>query len=221
MLYLDSADLEAITPLAQLGVFRGVTTNPTILKQAGRGFNDIETLDQAFCDLGLTERFYQAVGSTMDDLLASAERILNLGDQVWVKIPAVGEGLRAAAHLSGQPILLTAIYHPTQALLAQHLGVDWIAPYVGRMDDLAGNGVAQTAIMARTLAGSTTRVLAASLRTPAVLGDLMAVGVSDFTVSPAIAHQVVNEPHAVHAWEVFEQDDAQTRVTSNPQRKDV
>lgn len=210
MLYLDSADLDAIRPLAETGAFVGVTTNPTILKKANKGFHDIEALDKAFVGMGLTERFYQAVGTTQEELVESAHRIFDLGPGVWVKIPAVGEGLRAAYQLAGQPILLTAIYHPTQALIAETLDVDWIAPYVGRMDDIDGKGIENTALMAYHLEETDVGILAASIRNVDVLNQLMAVGVHDFTISTALATELINQPSAAEAWRVFEQDHADT-----------
>lgn len=210
MLYLDSADLDAIRPLAETGAFVGVTTNPTILKKANKGFHDIEALDKAFVGMGLTERFYQAVGTTQEELVESAHRIFDLGPGVWVKIPAVGEGLRAAYQLAGQPILLTAIYHPTQALIAETLDVDWIAPYVGRMDDIDGKGIENTALMAYHLEQTDVGILAASIRNVDVLNQLMAVGVHDFTISTALATELINQPSAAEAWRVFEQDHADT-----------
>lgn len=210
MLYLDSADLEAIRPLAETGVFVGVTTNPTILKKAGKGYQDIEKLDKTFVGLGLTERFYQAVGTTQTELVESAYRILDLGPGVCVKVPAVGDGLRAAYQLAGNPILLTAVYHPTQALLAETLDVDWIAPYVGRMDDLDGKGVENTALMAYHLEDTDVGILAASIRSVDVLNQLMAVGVHDFTISTDLATKLITQPSAAEAWRVFEQDHADT-----------
>lgn len=219
MLYLDSADLDAIRPLAETGAFVGVTTNPTILKKANKGFHDIEELDKAFVGMGLTERFYQAVGGFEEDIIESAHRILDLGPGVCVKIPAVGDGLRAAYQLAGNPILLTAIYHPTQALIAETLDVDWIAPYVGRMDDLDGKGVENTALMAYHLEDTDVSILAASIRSVDVLNQLMAVGVHDFTISTALATELINQPSAVNAWNDFEQDHARTFKRHLP-RKD-
>lgn len=219
MLYLDSADLDAIQPLAATGAFVGVTTNPTILKKANKGFHDIEALDKAFVGMGLTERFYQAVGGFEEDIVESAHRILDLGPGVWVKIPAVGEGLRAAYQLAGQPILLTAIYHPTQALIAETLDVDWIAPYVGRMDDIDGQGIAHTALMAQYLEPTDVGILAASIRSVDVLNALMAVGVHDFTISTDLATQLITQPSATEAWAVFEQDHTDSLKNRLP-RKD-
>lgn len=206
MLYLDCADIDQIRTLATTGAFAGVTTNPTILKQANKGFKDIEAFDHEVVAMGLTQRFYQAVGITASEIVESATRILDLGPGVWVKIPAVGEGLTAAAQLGGNPLLLTAIYHPTQALIAEGLGVDWIAPYVGRMDDIDGKGVENTALMAYALENADVGILAASIRSADVLNQLMAVGVTDFTISPALATELINQPSAAAAWRVFEQD---------------
>ncbi|WP_336248607.1 transaldolase family protein [Stomatohabitans albus] len=221
MLYLDSANIEGIRQLANTGVFAGVTTNPTILKQSGLGFNDIEQLDSQFLELGLTQRFYQTVGRTVPEILATAERILALGNGVWVKIPAVGAGLEAAAKLRGEPLLLTAVYHPTQALLAEGLGVDWIAPYIGRMDDIANNGVESAALMAYALESSDIGILAASIRSVDVLFELMAVGITDFTISIELAQQLIHQTNAMDAWHAFEQDAAEMDSSTAPTRKDA
>jgi len=62
-------------------------------------------------------------------LARSADWLRSVGDLV-VKVPATVPGLHLARDLvdQGVPTLVTAVYHPTQALLARDVGADWVAP---------------------------------------------------------------------------------------------
>lgn len=221
MLLLDSADIQAIRPLMHTGLISGVTTNPTILKRAGLGFNDIGELDKQLRDCGVVHRFYQTVGTSVDEMLRSAQTILNLGESVTVKIPAVAQGFEASAHLVDAPVLLTAIYHPTQAFLASQQRVNWIAPYVGRMDDIDGNGIAHTALMVDLLEPTNVQILAASIRSLEVFTQLLHIGVHHFTISPQLCTELINQPNAMQAWADFEADFAQMNSPASSTGKDV
>ncbi len=55
-------------------------------------------------------------------------------DRIVVKVPVTMKGAEVATRLmeSGVRVCLTAGYDSTQALIAASLGVEYIAPYLGR-----------------------------------------------------------------------------------------
>lgn len=203
--YLDCADLDDIAELWPTGLFAGVTCNPTILARAGLAQRDLPDLLRALVDLGVLEVFAQVLGEDLDQMTHSADWLRSLGEVV-VKVPATVPGLRLARDLvdDGVPTLVTAVYHPTQALLARDVGAHWVAPYVGRMDDAGRDGTAAVASMVRGLSGSGTQVLAASLRSPDQVAELAAVGVEHQTVGAPLARRLLDDELTAAAVAEFE-----------------
>jgi transaldolase len=186
--YADSADVDAVAELLATGLVHGVTTNPTILERAGRSVADVAGLYARWESEGAQEIFFQSWGSTVEELLAHADEILALGSLAVVKVPATRVGFTAASALvsRGARVLLTAVYSDAQALAAATIGVRYIAPYLGRLNDAGRNGLAEIGRMQALVAGTGTDVLAASLRSPSDIVDLALLGVPYFTAAPAV-----------------------------------
>ena len=186
--YVDSAQVAEVSELLRDGLVHGVTTNPTILERAQRSAADSPELYARWVAEGAQEVFFQAWGESTRALLRNAEDILALGPKAVVKVPATRAGFAAAVALKreGATVLLTAVHSPSQALMAASLGVRYIAPYLGRMQDSGLDGVAEIATMTSMVADTATDVLAASLRTPDAIVALAEVGVRYFTAAPAV-----------------------------------
>jgi len=131
-------------------------------------------------------------------------------DRIWVKLPITRPGLEAARELQQQGcrITFTACYEPQQVLLAAALGVDYIAPYLGRISDLGRDGHGELIAMQRCIdaLGSTLRLLVASLRSASDLPRLAAEGLNTFTISPAIAQALFSVEATEAAAAQFERD---------------
>lgn len=203
--YIDSADRPLIEELWATGVFQGVTTNPTILSRAGLGQSDLPELYRWLTGLGVGTFYAQVVGTTTEAMLDSAAGLRDLGPLV-VKVPATAAGFRAAGELvrDGAQVLLTAVYHPVQALLARDVGIQGVAPYVGRMTDAGRPGVAAVTQMQQAIGTEPTRILAASLRSADDVAALAAAGVPDFTVGEAVARAMLEDELTLKAVEEFE-----------------
>lgn len=193
-LYIDSADRDLIAEVWASGVFAGVTTNPTILDRAGLGLQDVPRLYEWLRDLGVRTVYVQVLGRTRDEMLRHADALRSIGP-VTVKVPATAEGYAAARTLveQGVPVLLTAVYHPVQALMARDLGIQGVAPYVGRMTDAGRDGVGSVTAMQQAIGSETTRILAASLRSADDVARLAAAGVPDFTLGGELARAVLDD----------------------------
>ncbi len=142
MLYIDSADRDQVERLLATGLFAGVTTNPTILRRAGLTVDDVPTVLRWARAAGAGTVFLQAVGPDETALKTHGRQLADLGPDVVVKLPATRDGLAVSRRLTreGVPVLATAVYHASQALVADAAGAGWIAPYVGRMSDLGLDG---------------------------------------------------------------------------------
>jgi transaldolase len=193
-LYIDSADRDLIAEVWRSGVFAGVTTNPTILARAGLGQRDVPELYAWLTDLGVRTVYVQVLGSTREEMLRHADRLRAMGP-VTVKVPATAEGFAAARTLveQGVPVLLTVVYHPVQALIARDIGIQGVAPYVGRMTDAGRDGVGSVIAMQKAIGTEPTRILAASLRSADDVARLAAAGVPDFTLGGELARAVLDD----------------------------
>ncbi|GAB3603445.1 transaldolase family protein [Microbacterium aureliae] len=195
VLYVDSADVDAVAPLLRDGLVRGVTTNPTILERGGQRLSDLPALYERWTSEGASEVFFQSWGDDSAELLANARHLLALGDRVSVKVPATRAGFAATRVLvdEGAEVLVTAVYSAAQALAAASLGARYIAPYLCRLNDAGVDGAALIERMQGVCVGSGTDVLAASLRSPDDLVTLREAGVSYFTAAPAVLDAVFHD----------------------------
>lgn len=215
-LYLDSADVSAITRMLGTGLFRGVTTNPSVLAKSGLGNADIPRLLEASRAAGATEFFAQATGRTVDELRESASAIASLGDDVVVKFVCTEPGLTVAAEFASRSTatLITAVYHPSQMLLAGAAAAMYIAPYLGRADDEGRDSLALVRDCAAMATIGGPRILAASVRSVDHAAAAMVAGAHDVTVGEAVALALLSDELTVGAAEEFERVSAVTVTTS-------
>lgn len=164
-LYLDSAIVSEAQTARKLGWVKGITTNPTLL-----GKSDLapaQTLKQLKGIIS-GELYYQLTASDFEGMVAEGRAAFELiGDQTVLKVPATEVGFRVVASLSPNiPCSVTAIYSPAQAVVAKEAGAKYAIAYVNRATRLLGDGVALVRDMASVLAGSQTKILAASVKSP-------------------------------------------------------
>ena len=217
-LLLDSADPDAWGEWLPTGLFRGVTTNPTLLRRAVQpcSLEHLVELTARALELGAEELHLQAWG---EDLLACGRALAQLAPgRIWVKLPITFAGAAAARALisEGCSVTFTACYEPAQVLLAAALGADYIAPYLGRISDLGRDGHAELTRMQRIVdtlrradpdsPGAAPRLLVASLRSPNDLAHLAAEGLDTFTISPDIATALFAVEPTLAAASQFERD---------------
>ncbi|WP_337001279.1 MULTISPECIES: transaldolase family protein [unclassified Microbacterium] len=205
MLYIDSADRDQLEPLLSTGLFAGVTTNPAILGRAGLTAADLPDLAAWLRARGVTRFYAQATGTTVDELRVTAQRIADLGDDVVIKLVATASALTVARELTdaGREVLVTAVYHPAQALLAAAAGAQEIAPYVGRASENGRDGIALVGEIVRSV--PSVRVLAASLRSPDQVAAVAAAGAHDLTLAPAVAQALFEDALTLAASAEFEE----------------
>jgi transaldolase len=133
----------------------------------------------------------QTWGNTVEALVSTGKTLAAIDPRIVVKVPITQLGTTAASQLirAGVRVTLTAVYSVHQVLIAAALGADYVAPYLGRIHDLGGNGREMLATMQRVLTGvnSSTRILTASIREIEDISFLATRGLATFTVSVAIA----------------------------------
>ena len=205
-LFLDSADAAAHERWLATGMFHGITTNPTILRRAGlpSEIGAIRDLAGAAFQRGAREVQAQVWGGTVEAYRDTGEAIAGIDPRMVVKLPATEAGLAAARHLigSGARVTITAVYAPHQALAAAAIGAHYVAPYLGRMGDAGLD--AKAAIEAMLGVAGPMRVLVASIRSAADVSALVAQGCDTLTFGEGVAEEMVADPLALAATDVFE-----------------
>ena len=193
--FVDSADIDAITELAEVGLVDGVTTNPSIIAKSGRDFKEVI---KEIC--GLTDGHVSAevVATSAQDMINEGKTLRRIADNVCVKLPLTLDGLKACKTLSGEgiPTNVTLCFSANQALLAAKVGATYISPFIGRLDDITADGMELIQDIREIYDnyGYETEVLAASIRTVNHIKECALVGADVITSPPNVIKSLVNHP---------------------------
>jgi transaldolase len=181
MIYLDSAIASEAEIAAKLGWIKGITTNPTLLAKSH--LSPEETIEQ-LATISPGELYYQLTATDFDTMLAEGRQAFAIiGEKTVLKVPATSVGFRVVACLSREiPCAVTAIYSAAQAAVSREAGAKYAIAYVNRATRLLGDGLALVRDMADVLQGSSTEILAASLKTPHEAAAALIAGAHHLTL---------------------------------------
>lgn len=209
-LLIDDANIEKIKRIYEYYAVDGVTTNPSILAAEGR--HPYEVLKEIRQFIGEeAELHVQVISTTADEMIKEGYRIVEeLGENTYIKIPTIPEGLKAIKILSseGYKVTATAIYTPLQAFLAAKAGADYVAPYVNRIDNLGTNGIEVTRKIHDIFKnnGFKTQILAASFKNSLQVLELCEYGVGASTIAPEIIEGLIKNTTISSAVDTFVDD---------------
>lgn len=194
-IFLDSADLNEIRKVAELGVCDGVTTNPTLIAKSGQ---DFKTVLKEIVSLIPGPISAEVVSTEHKGMLAEADVLVKLHENIVIKLPLTPEGLRTCKALSGQGVRtnVTLCFQAGQALLAAKCGATYISPFIGRLDDVSVDGMTLIRDI-RTIYdnyGYETQILAASIRHPRHVIDSALAGADVATCPYKIIAQLYSHP---------------------------
>jgi transaldolase len=186
-IFLDTADPAELAAWTDTGLIDGVTTNPSLMAKAGRPVK--ETL-KAICALVEGPVSAEAVALDVEGMLREAETLRAIAPNIVIKLPLTIDGLKACRRLTdmGAQTNITLCFSAVQALLAAKAGATFISPFVGRLDDGGQDGMGLIGEI-RTVYDNyafDTKILAASLRTPAHVRDAALAGADCATLPPAV-----------------------------------
>jgi transaldolase len=194
--FIDTADLQAIAEVKSLGLCDGVTTNPSLLAQAGR--RDTDALLREICDLVEAPVSGEVVATEAAGMIEEGRRLAQISEHMVVKIPTTYEGLKAMAALSGEqiPVNATLVFSPSQALLVAKAGAAYCSPFVGRLDDVSHDGMDLIEQLVTIYANYdfATEVLVASVRHPNHVVEAALMGADIATIPPKVIQQLVQHP---------------------------
>ncbi|HGC7060321.1 TPA: fructose-6-phosphate aldolase [Streptococcus agalactiae] len=193
--FLDTANVEAIKTINELGLVDGVTTNPTIISREGR---DFETVIKEICDIIDGPVSAEVTGLTANEMVDEARALSKWHDNVIVKIPMTAEGLKATSILSkeGIKINVTLIFTVSQGLMAMKAGASYISPFIGRLEDI-GTDPYQLIEALRDIIdiyGFSTEIISASIRSAAHVEAVAKLGSHIATIPETIFDKMVQHP---------------------------
>jgi transaldolase len=209
--FVDTADIKEIRELAELGLLDGVTTNPSLVKKAGRPF---KALIEEICGVVKGPVSAEVTALDTETMLAEGRVLAAIAPNVTVKLPLTWDGLKACRTLSreGTATNVTLCFSANQALLAAKAGASFISPFIGRLDDVGEDGMNLIRDIRQIYDnfGFKTEVLAASIRSPMHITHCALAGADVVTVPPAILKQIVKHPLTDKGLEAFTADWAAT-----------
>jgi transaldolase len=193
--FIDTANIEEIKKGLELGMVDGVTTNPSLVSKEQRPFKEI-LLD--ICTLVDGPISAEVVSLEAEGMINEARELAKLHKNIVIKIPMLAEGLKAVKQLTAEGIKtnVTLIFSPAQALLAAKAGATYVSPFVGRLDDIAQDGMnlVQEIMVIFQNYGLKTEVIVASVRSPMHVIQSALVGADIATIPYKVIVQLTKHP---------------------------
>ena len=220
-LYLDSFDVESWKEWMPSGLFYGITTNPILAERAGLFYPSINwSSKMALAEKLNVKEFHIQLPSCDETAISFAaqrkEEAQNFNFNFVVKVPLTIEGVKLVPEIKrlGLSILMTACYHSKQYITADAIKADYIAPYFGRMEEAGLDAYDHMFLMKDLERHSTNRckILVASIRSVEQMMTLAAQGHLYFTISPAIADELLSAELTVKAVSEFDEAAAKVEV---------
>jgi len=205
--FVDSADLDAINELNDIGLVDGVTTNPSIISKSGRDFKQVIS---DICKITDGHVSAEVVALEAKKMVEEGRHLRKIAPNVCVKLPLTMDGLKACSILSneGTPTNVTLCFSPNQALLAAKCGATYISPFIGRLDDISLDGMELIEDI-RTIYdnyGYETEILAASIRHTMHIIDCAKIGADVMTGPLNAIMGLLNHPLTDSGLQKFLED---------------
>ncbi len=208
-LYLDSANINEIKQVAELGIISGVTTNPSLLAKEDPNVDVKKRINEIYSIVG-GHLSVEVNSLDTKGMIKEADEILTWFPDATIKIPMMPAGLAAVKHLFDKdiPTNVTLIFSPTQAIAAEHAGATYVSVFMGRLDDIGmdSNLVIQEvcAIWEKNLFES--EIIAASIRTPIHIIQAAKAGADIATVPYKVLMQSLQHPLTDRGIDIFTND---------------
>jgi transaldolase len=167
--FIDTANLDQIKEAHDLGILDGVTTNPSLMAKEGiKGTNNILKHYVDICNIVDGDVSAEVIATDYEGMIKEGNNLASLHPNIVVKVPMIKDGIKAIKYFSGQGIKTncTLVFTAGQALLAAKAGATYVSPFIGRLDDIAYDGLelVEQIVHIYNNYGYETQVLAASIR---------------------------------------------------------
>lgn len=211
-MFLDSGDIRKYKGYKNIGIFNGITTNPSILFKENI---QRENVLKDFSKENINQLFVQITGKSYKEMKADYESIrssMYFNEKVGIKVPINIEGLKLINHIkqgnTHQIVLGTAIYTSNQGILGAKAGCDYLAFYVNRMESNHIDPYQEITITKNyiELHSLSTKIMGASFKNPSQIVKSLNAGADTITMSPEIIQSMLSNPLVEEAIDQFEKD---------------
>ncbi len=208
-IFLDTSDVDVIRQHCETGLIDGVTTNPTLMMQAGRDpvevIKEISSLFPGYASISA-----EVVGDTAEEMVSQAKDYYSINKNITIKVPCSVEGLKACKVLSDKSISVnvTLIFSVEQAILAAKAGATYVSPFVGRCEDnnIDGIGLLETINKIYQLNKISTEILSASIRNLNHISESFKAGADVVTLPPSIFEEMYKHDLTDQGLAQFDED---------------
>lgn len=213
--FVDTADIDAIRQLNDIGLIDGVTTNPSLIMKSGR---DIAEVTKEICTLVEGPVSAEVAAYDYATIMKEAAVIARYAENVCIKLPLTLDGLKACKALTsdGLKTNVTLCFSVNQALLAAKAGASFVSPFIGRLDDTNCDGVQLIRDIRKVFDNYpklNTEILSASIRTANHVTEVAKAGSDVATIPPNVILNLVKHPLTDHGIESFQSDWEKTGQT--------
>ena len=195
--FVDTANIDEISELSEMGVVDGVTTNPSLIYKSGRDFKEVIKEIARIVSGPISAEVTSLDKNEMVDQGLELSKIAN---NIVIKVPLTEHGLIACKNLSKKSIKVnvTLCFSSSQALIAAKMGATYILPFIGRLDDISNEGlnlIEEIITIYNNYSGRlNTEVLVASIRSPLQVVQVAQMGADVATIPPKIIKQMIKHP---------------------------
>jgi len=193
--FLDTADIAEIKEAASWGILDGITTNPTHVAKAGRGFVEIIA---EICEVVDGPVSAEVTATDFDGIMRQGRTLAAIAPNVVVKVPIILDGLKAIKALSEEGIKIntTLCFSPLQSLLAAKAGATYVSPFIGRLDDIGHEGMEGISQLREMFDNYhfATQILVASVRSPIHVLDAAVIGADVVTLPFEVFGKLIKHP---------------------------
>jgi transaldolase len=206
-LFIDTANIDEIRELNDMGVISGVTTNPSLIAKEGKDFWEVIRTITTIVDGPISG---EVISEDAEGMIKEGREIAKVHKNMVVKIPMTGEGLKAVKVLTKEGIKtnVTLVFSTAQALLAANAGATYVSPFLGRLDDISTEGMDLIRKIANVfkVQGIKTEIITASTRNPIHVIDAAEAGSHIATVPYKVVIQMLKHPLTDDGLRKFKKD---------------
>jgi transaldolase len=205
--FIDTANIDEIKKAVDMGMVDGVTTNPTLISRENKPFEQIITEIAKIVDGPISA---EVISLESGGMLKEGRELAKISDNIVIKVPMTTEGLKATKAFSSEGIKtnVTLVFSTAQALLAAKAGASFVSPFVGRLDDIAQNGMDLISDIMTIYDnyGYQSEVIVASVRSPMHVMDAALIGAHIATIPFKVIAQLAKHPLTDLGMESFLKD---------------
>lgn len=203
-IFIDTANLKEISAAAEMGILDGVTTNPSLAAKESMPYHELLA---EICRIVPGPVSAEVLATNSEAMLREAEAYTKIATNIVIKIPTIPEGLKAIRKLSSQGIMTNAtlVFNPIQALLVAKAGATFVSPFVGRLDDIAQDGMnlIEQIVTIYNNYMFDTEVLVASVRHPLHIVESAMLGADVVTLPYSVLSKLMHHPLTDSGLEKF------------------